>query len=53
MKKFGVIDLLFVISLLMIAIGLFGPIYQKSRAAKVKATPVAAAPAPAAARPVR
>ena len=43
-KGFGIVDLLMVIAIFMIAAGLFGPIYSKSRA-KVKAAPVATAPA--------
>lgn len=49
-KGIGIVDLLLVIAVFMIAAGLFGPIYAKSRA-KVKAAPVATAPAPA--RPTR
>ena len=46
LKGIGIVDLLLVIAVFMIAVGLFGPIYAKSRA-KLKAAPVATAPAPA------
>ncbi len=46
LKKVGIVDLLLVIAVFMIAAGLFGPIYAKSRA-KVKAAPVATSTAPA------
>ena len=46
MKKLGIVDLLLVIAIFMIAAGLFGPIYAKSRV-KVKAAPVATSAAPA------
>jgi len=50
LKKIGVVDVLLAIAVLMIAAGLFGPIYAKSRV-KVKAAPVATSPAPT--RPAR
>ena len=50
LKKIGIVDVLLAIAVLMIAAGLFGPIYAKSRV-KVKAAPVATSTAPA--RPAR
>jgi hypothetical protein len=49
-NRFGVMDLLIVISLLMIVVGMFGPFVARSRA-KAKASPVVTSAAPA--RPAR
>ena len=45
-KKFSIVNLLFVISLLMIAVGLFGPFIARSRT-KAKPSPVATSARPA------